>query len=208
VGASSKEFVMGYAEGAVQNISAQIGKFGEVRNIAEVTASGALEGFIQSTLTGGIVSSQALSQVVAKGYDGASVTLNDIITGAKTFDPSTLVRSAVLAGGITINNALQYNNLSSLGLQSSPDQYLQIVNTFKAEGYTPTDSEIFSIGNSNSDASASDLAAAVTKYADPLSTTEDEAKSFFKQVFGVDPTPAQLTAFIGKSEASAKTLVN
>jgi hypothetical protein len=208
VGASSKEFVMGYVEGAAQNISAQIGKFGEVRNIAEVTASGALEGFIQGGLTAGIVSSSALSQVVAKGYDGASVTLNDIITGAKTFDPSTLVRSAVLAGGITINNALQYNNLSSLGLQASPEQYTQIVNTFQAEGYTPNDAEILSIGNSNSDASATELAAAVTKYADPLNTTKEEAKAFFKEVFGVDPTDAQLTSFIGKSETAAKSLVN
>jgi len=208
VGASSKEFVMGYVEGAAQNISAQIGKFGEVRNIAEVTASGAMEGFIQSTLTGGIVSSQALSQVVAKGYDGAAVTLNDIITGAKTFDPSTLVRSAVLAGGITINNALQYNDLSSQGFYASPTQYVDIVNTFQVEGYTPSAAEILKIGNENSDATDTDLAAAVTKYADPLSTTKEEAKAFFKEVFGVDPTDAQLTAFIGKSETAAKSLIN
>ena len=208
VGASSKEFVMGYVEGATQNISAQIGKFGEVRNIAEVTASGAMEGFIQSALTTGIVSSQALSQVVAKGYDGASVTLNDIITGAKTFDPSTLIRSAVLAGGITINNALQYNDLSSQGFYASPTQYVDIVNTFQAEGYTPSAAEILKIGNENTDATDAELAAAVTKYADPLNTTKEEAKAFFKEVFGVDPTDAQLTSFIGKSETAAKTLVN
>jgi hypothetical protein len=207
VGAGAKEFVMGYVEGGTQNISAQIGKYGEVRNVAEVTSSAALEGFIQGGITSGAVSQNALSQVVANGYDGASVTLNDILTGAKTFDPATLVRSAVLDGGITINNALQYNDLASQGLNASPQQYINIVNTFQTEGYTPTPAEITSIANSNPDATGADLTAAVSKYADPLYTTKEEASSFFKEIFGVDPTPAQLTSFVGKSETAAKDLV-
>ena len=41
---------------------------------------------------------------------------------------------------------------------------------------------------------------------DIANTTTQEAKTFFKDIFGVDPTEAQLTSFVGKSEADAKNL--
>jgi hypothetical protein len=205
---STREWFLGNLEGSLQNMSAQIGKYGKIQNENEWLTAGIMEGFIQGGITSGVLSQDALSQVVAKGYDGASVTLNDIVTGAKTFDPKTLVGSAVLAGGITINNAFQYNQLASQGLNASPQQYTDIVNTFQSEGITPSAAEITSIANENPNANSTELAAAVSRYADPRYTTNEEAKSFFKEIFGVDPTPAQLTSFVGKSETAAKDLAS
>lgn len=89
---STKEWFLGNFEGSLQNMSAQIGKYGSIKNEDEWLNAGIMEGFAQKGIAAGVLTADALSQVVAKDYDGKPVTYQQIISGEKHLTQKQLTR--------------------------------------------------------------------------------------------------------------------
>lgn len=196
-GAGAKEYVMGYVEGGLQNASAQIGKYGEIRNVAEITAAGTIEGFIQSGLTTGVLSSEKLSQVVARDYDGKGVTLGSILDGTSTFDPGSMNSNFELTSGFTIGDAVNYNKTFAENPNITPIEYMKTAEFFRSEGLEPTPQNIAEVVGGETEITGDDLKAKATEYADRNVVTKDEATKMLADLGFKNPTEQQINQFVG-----------
>ena len=199
-GAGAKEYVMGYVEGGLQNASAQIAKYGQVRNMAEVTASGTIEGFVQAGLTTSTLSSDKLSQVVARDYDGNAVKLGSILDGTSTFDPSTLNPNFELTAGFNIGDAVKYQQVFDKNPDITPTEYLNTAKFFRAEGLDPTISDIENVAGGKEDITGDDLKKSATAYADARVVTNDEARQTLIDLGYDNPTQQEIDAFVGRRD--------
>lgn len=158
---STREWFLGNLEGSLQNMSAQIGKYGSIRSEDEWLNAGIMEGFAQKGIAAGLLTADALSQVVAKDYDGTSVTLKQIIDGEKTFDPQTIDKSFSYGTGVNLGDAISYHTNFITNPDITPDEYFYAAQAFRDNGiqdFTPQ--EISSIIGGAGESTQADIQSA------------------------------------------------
>lgn len=199
---STKEWLLGNVEGYMQNVSAQIGKYGEFKSKDEAMNAGIMEGLAQKGLATGVLTAEKLSQVVAKDKDGNDVTYKDIISGSKTFDPTTINKSFSFGEGLNLGDAIGYHSTFTTNPDITPEEYFSTANFFRSEGLEPTAENVAAVVGGEQELSGEALQKAATAYADLNYVTASEAAQLLQDYGYQNPTQEQINQFVGaKAEA-------
>jgi hypothetical protein len=206
---STKEWFLGNFEGSLQNMSAQIGKYGSIKSEDEWLNAGIMEGFAQKGIAAGVLTADALSQVVAKDYDGKPVTYKQIIDGEKTFDPKTIDKSFSYGAGVNLGDAIGYHSTFLTNPDITPDEYFYTAQTFRENGMNDfTPQEIASIVSGAGEMSPQQISELALPYAQERVVTKEEAQQMMRDLGYTNMTDAEAMSFAGQiSEAAAKEKV-
>jgi hypothetical protein len=202
---SMKEWFLGNLEGSLQNMSAQIGKYGSIKSEDEWLNAGIMEGFAQKGIAAGVLTADALSQVVAKDYDGKPVTFKQIIEGEKTFDPNTINKSFSYGTGVNLGDAIGYHSTFITNPDITPDEYFYTAQTFRENGMTDfTPQEIASIVSGSGEMSPQQISELALPYAQERVVTKEEAQQMMRDLGYENMTDDEALSFAGQiAEASA-----
>jgi hypothetical protein len=206
---STKEWFLGNFEGSLQNMSAQIGKYGSIKSEDEWLNAGIMEGFAQKGIAAGVLTADALSQVVAKDYDGKPVTYQEIISGDKTFDPKTIDKSFSYGTGVNLGDAIGYHSTFITNPDITPDEYFYTAQTFRENGMNDfTPQEIASIVSGAGEMSPQQISELALPYAQERVVTKEEAQQMMRDLGYTNMTDAEAMSFAGQiSEAAAREKV-
>jgi hypothetical protein len=206
---STKEWFLGNFEGSLQNMSAQIGKYGSIKSEDEWLNAGIMEGFAQKGIAAGVLTADGLSKVVAKDYDGKPVTLKQVIDGEKTFDPKTIDKSFNYGTGVNLGDAIGYHTTFLTNPDITPDEYFYTAQTFRQNGMTDfTPQEIASIVGGAGELSSEQVAKAALPYAQERVVTKEEAQQMMRDLGYTNMTDAEAMSLAGQiSETAARDKV-
>jgi hypothetical protein len=206
---STKEWFLGNFEGSLQNMSAQIGKYGSIKSEDEWLNAGIMEGFAQKGIAAGVLTADALSRVVAKDYDGKPVTFKQIIDGEKTFDPKTIDRSFSYGTGVNLGDAIGYHSTFLTNPNITPDEYFYTAQTFRQNGMNDfTPQEIASIVGGAGELSPQQVSEIALPYAQERVVTKEEAQQMMRDLGYTNMTDAEAMSLAGQiSETAAREKV-
>lgn len=206
---SAREWFMGNLEGSLQNMSAQIGKYGSIKSEDEWLNAGIMEGFAQKGIAAGVLTAASLDKAVAKDYDGKPVTYKEVIEGTKTFDPKTLDTAFSFGNGVNLGDAIGYHSTFITNPDITPDEYFYAAQTFRDNGMNDfTPQEIASIVGTPGEMSPEQISEIAQPYAQDRVVTPQEAQQMMRDLGYTNFTDAEAMSLAGQiSEADARAKV-
>lgn len=207
---SAREWFMGNFEGSLQNMSAQIGKYGSIKSEDEWLNAGIMEGFAQKGIAAGVLTADALSRPVAKDYDGKPVTYKEVIEGTKTFDPKTLDKEFSFGNGVNLGDALGYHSTFLTNPDITPDEYFYAAQTFRDNGMNDfSPQEIASLVGNPGELSRQQITEVAAPYAQGKVVTPQEAQQMARDLGYTNLKDSEAIALAGQiSEADAQARVS
>ena len=203
---SAREWFMGNLEGSLQNMSAQIGKYGSIKSEDEWLNAGIMEGFAQKGIAAGVLTAASLDKAVAKDYDGKPVTYKEVIEGTKTFDPKTLDKEFSFGNGVNLGDAIGYHSTFITNPDITPDEYFYAAQTFRDNGMADfTPQEVASIVGTPGEMSQGQISEVAQPYAQERVVTPQEAQQMMRDLGYTNFTDAEAVSLAGQiSEADAR----